>query len=221
MSLANFPTIELDYDSLKSKISNFNSIFDRFLQEERKKLLNNKNEYLRQLSEINEAQKKAEKSLEQTEARKQNFTELLEKEHEEQAITEQEIFSFQEKLDAMLKRKQKLSEELDHYRAIISSKRELRAQEMEAKRKQDSYNNPELKFWEDYLGLKMEGVHDEVIRFIFTNIDEKDWNKQFSFQINLAERDYKVVHCHPPLPHVDDLICGRDSVNFIERICLN
>lgn len=62
---------------------------------------------------------------------------------------------------------------------------------MEAKRKQDSYNNPELKFWEDYLGLKMEGVHDEVIRFIFTNIDEKDWNKQFSFQINLAERDYK------------------------------
>ncbi|EPY53611.1 kinetochore protein Spc25 [Schizosaccharomyces cryophilus OY26] len=222
MTLSNYPDLELNYNDLKSKISNFNSIFDRFLQDERKQLLNNRNEYLKEHSNIYENQKKTEKTLDHLRAREQSLNELLEKERVEREATEQEIQTIQGKADSMRKRRQTVVDEIERCRLVLTTKRQTKEDLDSLKRKQEQLNMPELQFWQDYLGLRMEGVHEEVIRFVFTNIDEKDWNKPFSFQINLAQIDYKVTHCRPPVPNLDDLVNklnqSRDFYQFLRDI---
>ncbi|WBW71380.1 Ndc80 complex subunit Spc25 [Schizosaccharomyces osmophilus] len=222
MTLSNFPDLELNYNDLKLKISNFNSIFDRFLQDERKQLLNNKNEYLKELSTVYENQKNSEKTLDHLRAREQSFNELLEKERVEREATEQEIQTIQGKAEAMQKRKQTILDEIERCRVVLTTKRHTKEELDSLKRKQEQLNMPELQFWQDYLGLRMEGVHEEVIRFVFTNIDEKNWDKPFSFQINLSHIDYEVTHCRPPLLILDDLVKklnqSRDFYQFLRDI---
>ncbi|EPX71194.1 kinetochore protein Spc25 [Schizosaccharomyces octosporus yFS286] len=222
MALSNFPELELNYNDLKSKISNFNSIFDRFLQDERKQLLNNKNEHLKKLSNVYENQKNIEKTLDHLQAREQTYNELLEKERVEREATEQEIQTIQGKVEAMQKRKQTVLDEIERSRAVLTTKQQTKEELESSKRKQEQLNMPELQFWQDYLGLRMEGVHEEVIRFVFTNIDEKNWDRPFSFQINLSHIDYEVTHCRPLLPTLDNLVHklnqSRDFYQFLRDI---
>jgi kinetochore protein Spc25, fungi type len=56
---------------------------------------------------------------------------------------------------------------------------------------QSSKNGPELAFWEEHLAMKLEGVRDDVLRIVYDHINENDWRKEYSFIIDLAERDYK------------------------------
>jgi kinetochore protein Spc25 len=59
---------------------------------------------------------------------------------------------------------------------------------------QESKNGPELTFWEEHLAMKLEGVKEDIIRIVFNHVSETDWTREYSFTINLAERDYKGVY---------------------------
>jgi kinetochore protein Spc25, fungi type len=39
--------------------------------------------------------------------------------------------------------------------------------------------------------MKLEGVKEDVIRIVYSHVNESDWMREYSFTINLAERDYK------------------------------
>lgn len=66
-----------------------------------------------------------------------------------------------------------------------------RSQERRALAAQASRNVPELAFWEEHLAMKIEGVREDVLRVVFSHIKENDWTREYSFIIDLAERDYK------------------------------
>ena len=63
---------------------------------------------------------------------------------------------------------------------------------------QSRYNVPELDFWITNLCLRIEGAgHDDRLKFIFTHIDERNWEREAWFELVTASRDYDVKHCRP------------------------
>lgn len=79
--------------------------------------------------------------------------------------------------------------------------------EREILNKQIALINPELFFWEQTLGLRIEGVQEDVLRFVFTNIDDNDFDRSFSCTLDLSQHDYKIIKCNPDLgKHILDPI---------------
>lgn len=71
----------------------------------------------------------------------------------------------------------------------------VRAAERNALSSQASRNAPELLFWEDYLGMRIEGAGvPDHLKIIYTHIIDSDWMKQFHFIINMVTRDYEGTH---------------------------
>lgn len=65
---------------------------------------------------------------------------------------------------------------------------------------QARFNVPELDFWITNLCMKIEGAgQDDRLKFVFTHIDEKDWEREAWFELSTAARDYDIRHCRPRL----------------------
>lgn len=88
---------------------------------------------------------------------------------------------------------------------------------------QARHNKPELNFWESSLCLRIEitGIEDQI-RFVYTHMDEKDWNKECSFDLNMGGGQFKVIGPEPSLERdavqalSDRLYETRDLAGFLK-----
>lgn len=65
---------------------------------------------------------------------------------------------------------------------------------------QARYNVPELDFWVTNLCLRIEGAGaEDRLKFVYTHIDEKNWDREAWFELCTGSRDYDVRHCRPKL----------------------
>ena len=95
--------------------------------------------------------------------------------------------------DSLQKQIEETQKEID---ARLAAQRAHQAQQ-EA---QARFNVPELDFWITNLCLKIEGAgQDDRLKFVFSHIDEKDWEREAWFELSTTSRDYEVKHCRPKL----------------------
>lgn len=95
--------------------------------------------------------------------------------------------------DTLQKQIEETQKEID---ARLAAQRAHQAQQ-EA---QARFNVPELDFWITNLCLKIEGAgQDDRLKFVFSHIDEKDWEREAWFELSTTSREYEVKHCRPRL----------------------
>lgn len=95
--------------------------------------------------------------------------------------------------DSLQKQIEETQKEID---ARLAAQRAHQAQQ-EA---QARFNVPELDFWITNLCMKIEGAgQDDRLKFVFSHIDEKDWEREAWFELSTTSRDYEVKHCRPRL----------------------
>jgi kinetochore protein Spc25 len=84
-----------------------------------------------------------------------------------------------------------------------------------------SLRAPELKAYQDYLGLKIMGVRSDEMKFSFVCIDNKNWDREFWFVVNVSDV-YRVVECEPFLPDMkvleEQLNRDQDFYNFVRNV---
>lgn len=65
---------------------------------------------------------------------------------------------------------------------------------------QARFNVPELDFWVASLGLKIEGAgRADRLKFVYSHVDDRDWEREAWFELATGARDYDVRHCRPKL----------------------
>lgn len=95
--------------------------------------------------------------------------------------------------DSLQKQIQETQREIE---ARLAAQRAHQAQQ----ETQARFNVPELDFWITNLCLKIEGAgQDDRLKFVFSHIDEKDWEREAWFELSTASRDYDIRHCRPRL----------------------
>lgn len=91
---------------------------------------------------------------------------------------------------------------------------------------QASQNGPELAFYEEYLGLRIESPADDQIAFVFTCVDERDPERECEVVLDLSRRDYAIRSCRPvglvasaeAGAALDRLNEGRDLAPFLKEM---
>jgi kinetochore protein Spc25, fungi type len=110
------------------------------------------------------------------------------------------IMSLTEQRDRNLASRDTLKKQITETQKEIDAK--LAAQRAHAQRidAQSRFNVPELEFWITNLCLRIEGAgQSDRLKFTYTHVDEKDWEREAWFELNTSSRDYDVRHCRPKL----------------------
>jgi kinetochore protein Spc25, fungi type len=155
----------------------------------------------------------------------QSHAQTLQKETAEAAEMHAAISSVSMERDARQAKRDRLKQQIGETQKAINQK--LDAQKAHARYldSQARLNLPELEFWQDYLCMRIEGAgREDRLKFIYTHLLEKDWEKEAWFELGTASRDYEIFHTKPKLDktalgHELDLLNeGRDFGVFLKRM---
>ena len=140
----------------------------------------------------------------------------------ETAEMQSAIAAITQQRDSHAQHRDRLKSDIGSCNKQIAARRaaqQAHAKEMEA---QSRLNGPELDFWETYMGLRIEGAGQvDRLKFVFSNLDERDWEKEAWFELDTERREYRVAGCRPKVEEgavegcVDRLNESRDLGVFL------
>lgn len=124
----------------------------------------------------------------------------VEKESAEKAEMQAAIATLTEQRDSHLQTKSSLLNGISETQALIDTKLSQQRAHAAHLTTQGRFDVPELDFWQQNLGLRIEGAgKDDRLKFVFTQLDEMDYEKEAYFELNTASRDYAIRTCKPKL----------------------
>jgi kinetochore protein Spc25, fungi type len=130
--------------------------------------------------------------------------------------------------DDRLAHRDALKTEIASTSSVLSA---LKSKQSEHSRKiaqQAQRNGPELAFWEENLGLRIEGIGGEAnrLRFFIAYVDEKGLERgeeqEAWFEMDVGGREYKLIEWRPKVEKddvetlLDRLNEGRDFAPFLK-----
>ncbi|KAK6499244.1 kinetochore-associated Ndc80 complex subunit spc25 [Arthrobotrys conoides] len=215
---AQLPNVNFGFDELKERMAKFTAAFDEFIEKRREKALEARTAFARDLADLNENQKTVKKNIEHYEQEEIKIAANTEKEIQETADLESEIATIKSERSSRQSENETLSSQLREQSIAIQKRRQKLLEEKQALASQANHNQPELAFWEDYLGLRIEGAGRlDHVRFIFTVIDERDLEREFEVVLSVESRDYEIIGARPKLDEATKQRC-LDTLNETRSI---
>ena len=139
----------------------------------------------------------------------QSHATQLSKESVEKAEMHAHISSLSTHRDTLSAQNSTLHSELKSLQSTLTARKEAQAKHARYLSSQSRHNIPELGFWEDYLCMRIEGAGvEDRLRFVFSHVIEKDWEREGWFELDTSSRDYRVTKTVPKLDEaeVDGLV---------------
>ncbi|EON99348.1 putative kinetochore protein spc25 protein [Phaeoacremonium minimum UCRPA7] len=194
------PSIDFGFDELRDRMAKFTAKFDAFIEQGRKRVLEERNQFRMNVAELQEDQRMKKKDIDILQMKTNTYQNTIAKEGAETREMQAAIASLSAQRDKHLSTRDALKKQIADTQKEIDAR--LAAQREHAARQeaQSRFNVPELDFWITNLCLRIEGAgHDDRLKFVFTHIDEKDWEREAWFELSTSSRDYDIRHCRPKL----------------------
>ena len=141
-------------------------------------------------------------AIAELESKSSTHAQTLAKEAAETEEMHEAIQTLTSQKEEHVARRDHLKADINSIQSIIKQKREAQASHQRALEAQARHNIPELRFWENCLGLRIEasgfGVEDQL-RFVFVCIDAKDESKEVWFELQMGLKEYEVAGTRPKL----------------------
>jgi kinetochore protein Spc25 len=174
---------------------------------------------------MTESQRSRRRELEDMSNKSIAHQNTLAKEAYERDEMQQQIQDLDTQRKAHQAHRDDLRSQISSLQKAIHTRRQAQHHHQRQLDNQAPHNRPELHFWESHLCMRIEGLGiDDRIKFVFTHVDERDWNRQCSFDLNMETRDYRVVAVEPALDDetvdavVDRLNETRDLASFLKAM---
>ena len=149
----------------------------------------------------------------------------LQKETQETSEMYAAIAAISAQRDERAAARDRVRQQMDETRRMIEQRVEAQRQHAHQLDAQARFNGPELDFWQDYLCLRIEGAGmADRLKFVYTHVDEGDWEREAWFELGMGKREYDVLHCRPKLQAevveqvLDKLNESRDLAVFLKRM---
>ncbi|KAL2888875.1 chromosome segregation protein [Ceratocystis lukuohia] len=194
------PNANFGFDNLRDRMTRFTSKFDGYIEQGRKKVLEERNQFRMNIAELQEDERMKRKDIEIIQLKTSSLQQSIAKEDAETREMHDAIASLEAQRDRHLTTRDMLKKQIEQTQREIDAR--LAAQRAHAAQleSQARFNVPELDFWTSTLGLKIEGAgKDDRLKFIYSHVDERDWEREAWFELSTASRDYDVKHCRPKL----------------------
>ncbi|CAE6506789.1 unnamed protein product [Rhizoctonia solani] len=200
------PVVPLYFDSTVEKMTEFKNALNVYVASGQAEI-NRRQDKLR--GAVRKEQDKVARmnaEIEQFRVNEMNLMKTLKKEQEEKAEAEAKLAEVNAILKDVEETRAAVDAELEDLRSRTDKLKLEKSQDMAKLEYQVGLNEPEARALGDLLKWSVESVQRDVLRIIFTHIDESDWAREFSFVVDLSERTYKVTTSVPLLPQMSGLV---------------
>ncbi|MCJ1287054.1 kinetochore-associated Ndc80 complex subunit spc25 [Xylographa opegraphella] len=197
------PSINFGFEELRERMARFTHRFDDFIAEGRKRVLEERNQFRMNVAELHGKRLSVLYNVMSTQlisgdifAHAQN----LAKEAAETSEMHAAIASITSQRDVRTAQRDRLRSEIASVQETISQRLDAQRQHAAYLDAQARHNVPELDFWQDYLCLKIDGAGMiDRLKFAFTHVDERDWDREAWFELCTESRDYEVIEMRPKI----------------------
>ncbi|KAF9185902.1 kinetochore-associated Ndc80 complex subunit spc25 [Haplosporangium sp. Z 11] len=146
----------------------------------------------------------------------------LDKEKEEASNMTKTVQQLSARYEELRQTRSHLENQIITLQKEVTAKRDAKIALKKALDEQMMKNKPELAAYEATLGLRIVGVKaEDHIGFVFTRLNELDWDKEYSVTIDVSQYDFAVSECTPSLPELPSLLQHlnetRDFYGFLKR----
>lgn len=152
------------------------------------------------LTRETEDQRMKKKDMEIVQMKTTTFQQTIAKETAEAREIQEAITSLSSELDKHAQTRDALKAQIASTQREIDARlaaQRAHAAQMDA---QARFNVPELDFWVNNLCLRIEGAgRTDHLKFVYTCVDERDWEREAWFELVTDARDYDVRSCRPRL----------------------
>ncbi|PSR80278.1 chromosome segregation protein Spc25-domain-containing protein [Coniella lustricola] len=194
------PSINFGFDELRDRMARFTARFDDFIERGRKRVLEERNQFAVTVAELQEDTRMKKKDIDILHMKRNTHQNTVAKEVAEEREMQEAIASLTAQRDQQLALRNALQKQIAETQREIDARLAAQRAHQAQQEAQARFNVPELDFWITNLCLKIEGAgKDDRLKFVFTHIDEKDWEREAWFELSTASRDYEIKHCRPRL----------------------
>ncbi|KAN0112978.1 Chromosome segregation protein Spc25 domain containing protein [Hyaloscypha variabilis] len=194
------PSINFGFDELRDRMAKFTVKFDTFIEQGRKRVLEERNQFRMNVTELKEDQRMKKRDIEILSQKSSTHQQTLAKEAAETNEMKAAIANLSAQRDTHLATKDNLKQQIEDTQKQIDARlasQRAHAQHLDA---QSRFNIPELDFWTSTLGLRIEGAGmNDHLKFVFTHLDDRDWTREAWFELDATKREYEVPYCKPKL----------------------
>ncbi|ETS78770.1 putative kinetochore protein spc-25 [Pestalotiopsis fici W106-1] len=194
------PDINFGFDELRDRMAKFTAKFDAFIEQGRKRVLEERNQFRMNIAELQEDQRMKKKDIEILQLKTSTHEQTISKEEAETQEMQAAITALSQQRNKAQEHRDTLKQQITETQKEIDTK--LAAQRAHAAylETQSRFNVPELDFWMTNLCLKIEGAgQTDRLKFVYSHVDERDWEREAWFELCTSSRDYDVRHCRPKL----------------------
>ncbi|KAI9811459.1 MAG: kinetochore-associated Ndc80 complex subunit spc25 [Pycnora praestabilis] len=192
------PNINFGFDELRDRMTKFTVRFDDFIEKGRKRVLEERNQFRMNVAELHEDQRMKKKDIEILTLKSSTHAQTLQKEAQETHEMHAAIASITSQRDSRAHTRDRLRSQITETQKAISQRLDAQSQHARHIDSQARFNVPELDFWHDYLCLRIEGAGvEDRLKFVYTHVDDRDWEKEAWFELGMGRRDYEVLHVRP------------------------
>ncbi|TQN68267.1 putative kinetochore protein spc25 [Colletotrichum shisoi] len=194
------PNANFGFEELRDRMIKFTSKFDTFIEQGRKRVLEERNQFRMNVAELQEDHRMKKKDIEILQLKTSTHQQTVAKEKAETREMQAAIAQLSEERDKHIATRDALKKQIEETQREIDAR--LAAQRAHTKQleAQSRFNVPELEFWQQNLGLRIEGAgQDDRLKFVYTYVDAQDWEREAWFELNTSSRDYDIRHCRPKL----------------------
>lgn len=194
-------SLTANFSELRERMQSFQVKFDGYIEQGRARVLQERNDFARNIAGERERQKELTKQIEEVARKQQETAAAVEKEREEADENERAIRELEQRKGNMQTYHSELDEQIQQLRRGLQQKSAAQAKERNAVIMQRAKGGPELSFWQENLCMTIDGfgVKDEI-GFTFSHLLQENEEKKFRIVLDLASREYKVISTQPKLP---------------------
>ncbi|KHJ30819.1 putative kinetochore protein spc25 [Erysiphe necator] len=198
------PGINFEFDELRNRMAKFTIKFNNFIEQGRRQILDERNQFRLTIAELKEDQRMKKRDIEILAQKSNTHEKIMAKEAAETEEMKSAISSLTAQRDAQLATKETLLHQITEVQKQVDDK--LAAQRAHARHldEQARFNLPELDIWTSNLCLEIDGANqNDRLNFTFTHVDDQDWTREASFELDFSKRDYIITCCKPNLKKID------------------
>ncbi|SZF03987.1 unnamed protein product [Blumeria hordei] len=194
------PTVNFDFDELRDRMAKFTFKFDDFIERYRKRILDERNQFRVNIAELKEDQRIKKRDLEILSQKSNTHQQNIAKEAVETEEIKSTVATLTAQRDAYAATKETLLQRISETQKQIDGKLTIQRVQAEHIESQSRLNIPELEIWTTNLCMEIESAgQNDRLKFIFTHVDDQDWAREASFELDISKRDYEVPCCVPKI----------------------
>ena len=223
MSLENKSSIE-GFGGIQVQMNEFTQKFETAIQQTRTRIINEKQQHFMKVNEVRNQENKLRAEIEALRAKETKIKENIKTTMEQLQHQQFKVEELQQKQEQLVREQKALEDEINE----LSAQRSILVASLEkAKRslnEQVSRDYAELIKFERYLGLYIEVLGTDRLKFIFRNIDPMNVNKEVWCDLFVGGEKFELGNCNPQLaPETakaieDDLNQNKVFVTFLKKI---